>query len=399
MKNRFWILALLAISFTGCYTSFAPRDYEQESYGNFNEDYYNSPEIVSNYDSLDFLDEEYFYEEPQEITIVNNYPPEWAWDYYSPVYVSANYGYWGGFYDPYYGPNYGSYYPPYYGGNICVYGDAYFGGSYYGGYGNSYYPSQTRNRKNRSHWTSLRNNGGRRVANVSRDRGTNGNTSRGNTDKRDRETYQAKEIRGFDLDKDLRVARNSGNSSSSKNRDTGIRTASIRKSSEAKTARRTSDLDRRRVTNKTKEQVKRTTSRTKRSNESRRVTKRTTVSNSNRSAKTSQTRSKRIYSSSGTSKNRNSSGSSRSYHTPTTRSSNRSSNVSKSQRNSGSSRNHSTSSNSSRSSSSSRSSYSTPSRSTSRPSVSKSSSSSSRSSRSSSSKSSSSSNKSSRGRR
>ena len=32
MKYRFLVLALIATSFTGCYTSFAPRDYEEDSY-------------------------------------------------------------------------------------------------------------------------------------------------------------------------------------------------------------------------------------------------------------------------------------------------------------------------------------------------------------------------------
>ncbi len=382
--NKLWILALLAISFTGCYTSFAPRDYEQESYGKFNEDYYNQPEVAENYDSLDFLDEDYLYSDPQVITINNNYPPDWAWDYYSPSYVSVGYCNWGGFYDPFYdpywGPYYGRYNNPYYGGNIYVYGDAYFGGSY----GSSYYPSQTRYRTTRSHWTNLRDNGGRKVA--SRDGRTNGRGGRGTIDKRNGGTTRTREIKGFDLDRDLRVTRNSGSGSVSRTRKTGLRNASIRKSGEVKTARRKTDLERRRISNRTKEQVVR--NKPKRNSESQRVTKRSKVQNRSRSAARTETRSKRTYSSSGTSKSRNSRGSSRSYHPPSSRSSNRSSNVTQSQRNSGASR----------SNSSSRSSYRA-----SRPSVSRSSSSSSRSSGSSSSRSSGSSSrsssKSSRGRR
>ncbi|MDA3861521.1 MAG: hypothetical protein PF445_09875, partial [Melioribacteraceae bacterium] len=173
MKNRFWVLALIGISFTGCYTSFTPREYEEESYGQFDENYYESPEVVEYYYSLGFLEEEYYDEAPQEITIINNYPPEWGWDYYAPVYVSVGYSSWGRYYDPFYdpycSPYYTPYYRPYYSGGY-VYGDSY----YSGGYGNNYYPSDVRYR-NDKHWTSLRNNGGRHTAN--RDR----NVSRGET--------------------------------------------------------------------------------------------------------------------------------------------------------------------------------------------------------------------------
>ncbi len=392
--NKLWILALLAISFTGCYTSFAPRDYEQKSYGEFSEDYYNQPEVTAKYDSLDFLDEDYLYNNPEVVTINNNYPPNWAWDYYSPV--SIGYCNWGGFYDPFYdpywGPYYGHYNNPYYGGNVYVYGDAYFG-SYYGGYGSSYYPSQTRYRTNRSHWTNLRNNGGRRIA--SRERRTDRNNHAGTTRNG---TTRTREIRGFDLDRDLRVARNSGSSSTSRTKNSGVRTAGIRRGSDVKKAHRTSDLERRRVSERTKKQIKRNTKNQTRSYREKRVTRSNNVS---RSARTSQARSKRVYSSGRTSTTRNS-GSSRSYHKPSSRSSNRSSNVTQSRRNSGSTRSYSTPRSSTRSSSSSRSSYSSPSRSSSsssRSSVSRSSSSSSRSSGGRASRSSRSSSRSSRGRR
>ncbi len=54
---------MVGISFTGCYTSFAPRDYEEETYGNLEDAYYDSDEYGSNYDTLDYYDEEYIYED------------------------------------------------------------------------------------------------------------------------------------------------------------------------------------------------------------------------------------------------------------------------------------------------------------------------------------------------
>jgi len=393
MTNRFWMLALMAISFTGCYTSFTPREYEQESYGQYDENYYESPETAAYYDSLDFLDEEYLYDDPQEITIINNYPPEWGWDYYSPVYVSVGYSPWGRYYDPFYdsycSPYYTPYYRPYYSG-IYVYGDY-----YYGGYGSSYYPSDTKYRNNTRHWTSLRNNGGRHVANRGREASRGTSTGRSNTQFSDNII-----AKGFDLDRDLRVTRTTGRSGSSTvTRTTGLRTASIRKSGEIKTADRKTDIYRRRISKTTKDKIVRKDRIRTSKSESQRVTKRSQVSSRTKKSSSTKNRSKRVYSSNNTSKR--SSDASRSYHRPSTRSSNRSSNVSQSTRNSKStSQSYSSPSrSSSRNSSSTRSSYSGNSGSSSRSSVSRSSGSSSRSSGNSSSRSSSSSKSSSRGRR
>lgn len=191
MKTRILIvLTALGFSLGGCYTSFASREYEEESFGQVEE----SPTVDSMTEQPDsmivFQDEDgkldtvYLYtdnstevnDKPvEEVTIVNNYYDSGADDgfviggffgfptFYAPVpYYS--------WYNPYfYDPFYCNYYPPYYsyyGPSIYVYGD-YYAGYYDGG---TYYPSEERYRSNQSHWTNLRNNdGGRRVSRKSRD--------------------------------------------------------------------------------------------------------------------------------------------------------------------------------------------------------------------------------------
>lgn len=191
MKTRILILlTALGFSLGGCYTSFASREYEEESFGQVEE----SPAVDAMTEQPDSmivfqdkdgkLDTVYLYtgnytegnDNPAEdVTIVNNYYDGGADDgfivggffgfptFYAPVPYY-------GWYNPYfYDPFYCNYYPPYYsyyGPSIYVYGD------YYAGYndGGTYYPSEERYRSNKSHWTNLRNNdGGRRVSRKSRD--------------------------------------------------------------------------------------------------------------------------------------------------------------------------------------------------------------------------------------
>ncbi|VAX25799.1 hypothetical protein MNBD_IGNAVI01-2876 [hydrothermal vent metagenome] len=191
MKTRILIiLTALAFSLGGCYTSFATREYEEETFGQVEE----SPTVDSMTDQPDsmivFQDEDgnldtvYLYtgndtevnDKPaEEVTIVNNYYDGGGDDgfmvggffgfptFYAPVPFYS-------YYNPYfYDPFYWNYYPPYYsyyGPSIYVYGD-YYAGYYNGG---TYYPSEERYRSNQSHWTNLRNNdGGRRVSRKSRD--------------------------------------------------------------------------------------------------------------------------------------------------------------------------------------------------------------------------------------
>ncbi len=192
MKTRILIvLTALGLSLGGCYTSFASREYEEESFGQVEEsptvdtitEQPDSMIVFQNEDGS--LDTVYLYtgnstevnDNPnEEVTIVNNYYDGTPIDdgfiiggffgfptFYAPVpYYS--------WYNPYfYDPFYYNYYPPYYsyyGPSIYVYGD-YYAGYYNGG---TYYPSEERYRSNRSHWTNLRNNdGGRRVSRKSRD--------------------------------------------------------------------------------------------------------------------------------------------------------------------------------------------------------------------------------------
>lgn len=357
INSRYLLIALLAISFTGCYTSFVPRDYEEESFGsfdqnyndnydeNYNDIYYDSNEVVADIDSMDYYDEEYLYEDPQQITIINNYPNEWGWDYYPRVYVNNGFSHCG-FYDPFYdafcGPYYYPYYRPYYSG-VYLYGDVYYD-SYYGG--SSYYPSEVRYRRNRSHWTSLRNNGGRNTSSRERD------INRGTLSKTDSRNSDTREARGFDLDKDLRVTRSSGTSSSSATRNSGLKIASLRKNSDDEartTVRKKTDLERRRVTDVTKDKLSKKETLNSSRRENQRVTKKTRVNRTKRAPNT-QNRSKRVYSSSGTSKSKSSTGSSRSYYKPPSRSSSKTYSKPKSSRKSGSnSRSYSSSGSSSKS--------------------------------------------------
>ena len=355
MKNRLWILLLIGISFTGCYTSFAPRDYEEEAYGNLEDAYYDSDEYVPTYDTLDYVDEQYLYDNPQDITIVNNYAPDYGWGYYSPVYVTGRYNYWDSYYSPYYDPYCDPFYTPYYRPfySSYIYWDSYYG-PYYSN--NNYFPSETRYR-NKRHWTNLRNNGGRTT--VARSRNTNG-VSRGELTKRNPDL---REVRGFDLDRELRVTRSSGTTSAtgSITRNNGIRTASIKKNGEVKTARKkTTDLERRRISTKlykgelTKSKTAKRNSYTQ-SHEKRKVILKKDYTNYN-----SKNRSKRVYSSKRkTSSNVNTA--TRSYHRTTPKSSNRSSRVSQSARNNGSSKVYSNSKSSHRRTTSSSSSYKKPS--------------------------------------
>ena len=336
MKNKLWILALVGISLTGCYTSFVPRDYEEESYGTLQDAYYESDEYDTNYDTLDYVDDEYIYEDPRDITIINNYPPEWGWDFYSPVYVSSRYNYWGisydPFFDPYYGPYYSPYYRPYY--SSYVYWDYYYG-PYYNN--SSYYPSDVRYR-NQSHWTSLRNTGGRTSVVRSRD---NVNSSSNRVWKRD---FDSREVKGFDLDRELRATRSSGSSGASvtTTRNEGTRTASIIKNDEVKTVqRKTSDLERRRISTKAIDKDLIKSKNESRTVNNQKVKKETTTKRnySSSSKSSSQNRTKRVYSSTSSSKSNTAT---RSYYKPSSRSNNsRSSSVSQSSRNSGTSQRYS----------------------------------------------------------
>ena len=87
MRHRLILIALIAITFTGCYTSFAPRDYEEESFGQMDNFYYDSSEVAMYDDSSEYYypEEEIYYSDPiQEVTVINNYGPDWGWGYSSP---------------------------------------------------------------------------------------------------------------------------------------------------------------------------------------------------------------------------------------------------------------------------------------------------------------------------
>ena len=310
MKNKFWIIALLAISFSGCYTSFIPRDYELESYKNYEDENYYADEIVADNDSLEYYENNFAGEE-QGITIINNYP----------VYISTRFNYYD-FYDPFYDPYweqyYYPYYSPYYGGNIYVYGDAYWGSSYGG---NWYYPSQTRYRNERSHWTNLRNNGGRISTNRVRDKEINDE---------ERNRTRVDESGNFKLDSDLRVTRKTGsivNSSGSGN--TGISTSTIRKNGEVRTAtRKTTDLERRRVSDKIiKKDSNRKIKEAQNINKQKITKKSNIIYKTKEKSSSTQSRSKRVYSSSENSGSSNSKSVSRSFYKPTNKSDNTNSTV------------------------------------------------------------------------
>jgi len=344
MKYRFLVLALIAITFTGCYTSFAPRDYEEDSYGQMDNYYYDSSEVAMNIDSTEYYypEEEYYYDDPlQEVAVINNYGPDWGWGYYSPLYsgIYTSYGCYDPFYDPYYYPSCYPYYRPYYGHG---YGSFYGGYGYGSGYTN--YPSSVRYRTNRSHWTSLRNNGGRSVVTRGRDTNRGGGTLNKDLPTRD----NLRTVKGFDLDRDLQVSKIASNSRSSNK--SGLRTAGYtRDSNSRRQVKRTTDLERRRIPKNP--QSKEAINKSDIPNEKRvqRVTKKSRANNNKSTSK----RSMRAYSSTRDSKSKNSSRtSSRTYYNPPSRSS-KNSNVSSSSRSSNSrSSGYSSSRNTSRSSSS-----------------------------------------------
>ena len=302
MKNKLWIIVLVGISFTGCYTSFAPRDYEEETYGNLEDAYYDSDEYDSDYDTLDYYDEEYMYENRQDITIINNYPSEWGWDYYSPVYVTGRYNYWGAYYSPFYDPYYDPYYRPYY--SSYIYWDSYYGPYY----SNNYYPSDTRYR-NKSHWTSLRNSGGR--TSVTRGRDVRNDSQAGLSKRND----DFRDVRGFDLDRELRTTHSSGSSAGSSSgssavsttRNAALKTAVISKEGETKTVKKkTTDLERRRISTKTIDGELFKAKVESRNSKTQNIEKRkTTLKKDYSTSSSSQNRSKRVYSSKRTTGNAN----------------------------------------------------------------------------------------------
>ncbi len=345
MKNRFWLLALIAISFTGCYTSFAPRDYEEDSYGQMDNYYYDSSDVAMNTDTSEFYypEDEFYYGNPvQEVTVINNYGYDWGYSspYSSRIYTS--YGCYDPFYDPFYDPYCYPYYRPYY---AYGYGSIYVGYSH--GYGYYNYPSSVRYRANRSHWTSVRNNGGRHEVSRTRD------ANRGRSLEKDINTRdQYRTVKGFDLDRDLRVSKIASNSSSGRSSNkSGLRTAGYTRDGNSKSkAKRTTDLERRRISTKSKNNEAIGSSKSSKEQRTQRVSKRSKVSNN---SKTASKRSKRVYSSKRVSKSNNASRTpSRTYYKPPSRSSS-SSKVSKSSRSSSSkSSGYSSSRNTSRSSSS-----------------------------------------------
>jgi len=179
MKTKI-LFSLIAISFSfvGCYTSFAAREYEEDTFGQTEENAQADSMIVFE-DESGNLDTVYLYagnyeevtEEPvPSATVINNY-----YDY-NECWFGGFYGYprfyypvsYYSCYDPYYyDPYCYDYYRPYYGGNIYVSTDLYVG--HYSG-GNYYIPSTVRYRTQQSHWTNLRNNdGGRKTSRKSRD--------------------------------------------------------------------------------------------------------------------------------------------------------------------------------------------------------------------------------------
>jgi len=310
MKNIMLVLIAIAFSFTGCYTSFSPRDYEEERYGELSDGYYDSSYVAENIDSSDYYYPEDDYNVPsQGLTVINNYSSS-AWDIFPPMFAASTiygYGYSAGYYDPFYDPYYyPSYYPysPYYGGNLYVYGDAYFGNSYYNGFN----PAPVRYRNRSYFYANVRNSGGRGVVVKTRDR------RRPITDSRDR-SYNYAALKGFDLDRDLTVSKSTSrvrSSSSSK-----IRTASIIRDNGSK-AKKVSDLERRRIKGTSRGNVAVRRHITKNDSRTQRVVKRRTLNKTKKySSNTSSNRSKRVYS------NNNSRSSSSSYYRPSRSSSSR----------------------------------------------------------------------------
>ncbi len=353
MINRFLIIALLAFSFTGCYTSFSPRDYEEESYGQMNESSYGAPEVAEYIDSSEYYSTEEYYDEPiGGVTVINNYVPDWGWGYepysYSSFGFYPSYGFYNSYYDPFCTP----YYTPYYGGNVFVYGDAYFGGGYYGDV--SPYPSPVRYRTNTSHWTGLRNSGGRSIATTrSRKETTTGRTTH---ESQTRNNFLT--VRGVNLDRDLEVSRIASRDGVARSSATKTRSDNGRR-----VVKRTTDLERRRIRtgrNNSKIVKSNKSSHEQRVTQSKKPTKRV------RNRTTSNKRSKRVYSSKKSGRKSNSrKSSSSSYYKPSKKSSSNSSRSSSPQRSSVSRSSHSSSSRPSVNRSSSRSSSSSRSKSTS----------------------------------
>ncbi len=359
MKNGLWIFVLfVAISFTGCYTSFSPRDAESEAYGKLSKGFYDSPDIASAYDSLDFEEYGSVEEYPQndnDVTVVNNYYGD-SWDspplYYNDYSFSGGFGFYGAYYDPfyssYYSPFHTVYYPNYASSYINVYGDAYFGWyspNYYGGRYFSPSPVRYRTYQVASSYntgSSLRNTRGRTTLSR-RSRNTSGGmvSRTGNY----ASVNSASRLKGFDLDRDLVVTKRVNNSEKISG---SLRNAGITKTDNARSvSKRSTSLSRRRIAGEKGYRILASRS-------SSRAAKRTygrTHPQSVKNKKVNKSRSKRTYSSSRSSGSRNSS--SRSYYRPPSRSSNRTPSVSGSSRGSRSGRSYSGSRSPSRSSSSS----------------------------------------------
>lgn len=269
MKSKYWIIALLAISFTGCYTSFVPRDRELESYENYEDENTYSEGESEYWDDND---------NSGEIVVIVSDP------FFSPYYDP--------FYNPYYNPFWGPYYYPYYGpvigGSYFVYNDFYCDSYYY----NDYYPSTTRYRNDRSHWTNLRNNGGR--ISVSRDRISDFNNPIDVTRNKVDTRTNVDRVRDVDLN-NLGVSR-TGSATSTRTAD--IKTSTIRKDGEVKVStRKTTDLDRRRVSDKIIK-GKSNNERIETQSSKQKVVREADVNYKPRESTPTQNRSKRVYSSS-----------------------------------------------------------------------------------------------------
>lgn len=269
MKSKYWIIALLAISFTGCYTSFVPRDRELESYENYEDENTYSEGESEYWDDNDNSD---------EVVIIVSDP------FFSPYYDP--------FYNPYYDPFWGPYYYPYYGpvigGSYFVYNDFYCDSYYY----NDYYPSTTRYRNDRSHWTNLRNNGGR--ISVSRDRISDFNNPIDVTRNKVDSRTNVDRVGDVDLN-NLGVSR-TGSATSTRTAD--IKTSTIRKDGEVKiSTRKTTDLDRRRVSDRIIKE-KSNNERIETQSSKQKVIREADVNYKPREVAPTQNRSKRVYSSS-----------------------------------------------------------------------------------------------------
>lgn len=210
MKTKiFMSLIALSMTFTGCYTSFATREYEEEEFGQMAQ--YAEPDSMIVYEDEDGnLDTVYVYAENskefstepvQNLTVVNQYYDNSGYLYggyyaYPRVYsVRSPYYCW----DPYWcDPFYYDYYcSPYYVGLYV--GVSYSCGYYSGGY---YYPSKERYRTQTSHWTSLRNNDSQRT--VSRTTGEKSRDAYRNLSVASRSSGSPSVLsKGADLDRDL----------------------------------------------------------------------------------------------------------------------------------------------------------------------------------------------------